>query len=131
MGQKVAELETEFDSMLGKSELKPPQWDGEVDQPVQRCLEKLREFFDWKKKHQPRRRDETTRVLRALDGPGRSLPADMEKINVESWIETEPTEKEFSERMAYVESVLLNKLSPKTFADFDSVDAIIEKGESK
>jgi hypothetical protein len=60
MGQAVAELETEFDSMLGKSKLKPPKWDGEVDQPVQRCLEKLREFFDWKKNHQPRRRDETS-----------------------------------------------------------------------
>jgi hypothetical protein len=143
MGQKVAELETAFDSMLGRSKLKPPKWDGQVDQPVQRCLEQLREFFDWKKNHQPRRRDETTRVLRALDGPGRFLPADMEKINVESWMDAkkffvdvahhqfEPTDQEFSERMAYVERVLLTKLNPKTFADFDSVDAIIEEGESK
>jgi hypothetical protein len=143
MGQKVAELETAFDSMLGRSKLKPPKWDGQVDQPVQRCLEQLREFFDWKKNHQPRRRDETTRVLRALDGPGRLLPADMEKINVESWMDAkkffvdvahhqfEPTDQEFSERMAYVERVLLTKLNPKTFADFDSVDAIIEEGESK
>ena len=143
MGQKVADLEAEFNSMLVKSKLKPPKWDGEVDQPIQHCLEKMREFFDWKTNHQPRRRDETTKVLRALDGPGRLLPADMEKMNVQSWMDTkkffvdiahhqfEPTEKEFSERMGYVEGVLLSKLNPKTFADFDSVDAIIEKGESK
>ena len=66
MGQKVAALETEFNFMLGKSKLKPPKWDGEVDEPVQHCLEKMREFFDWKTTHQPRRRDETTKVLRAL-----------------------------------------------------------------
>jgi hypothetical protein len=143
MGPKVAELETAFDSMLGKSKLKPPKWDGQVDQPVQRCLEKLREFVEWKKNHQPRRRDEVTSVLRALEGPNLLLPGDMEKIHVQSWMDAkkffddvahhqfDPAEKEFTEPMGYVEGVLLSKLSPKTFADFDSVDAIIEEGENK
>jgi hypothetical protein len=143
MGQRVAELEAEFNSMLGKSKLKPPDWDGEIDQPVRSCLEKMREFFDWKTSHQPRRRDETTKILRALDGPGHVLPEDLERTKVESWMDTknffvnvahhqfEPVEKEFSERMGYVEGVLLSKLNPKTFADFDSVDTIIEKGESE
>src|SRR6202035_1428238 len=108
MGPKVTELEAAFDSMLGKSKLKPPKWDGKVDQPVQRCLEKLREFVEWKKNHQPRRRDEVTSVLRALDGPNRILPGDMEKIHVQSWMDAkkffddvahhqfDPSEKEFS-----------------------------------
>jgi hypothetical protein len=143
MGQKIAELEREFNTMVGNSKLKGPKWEGVVDQPLQRCLEKIRAFFDWKTNHQPRRRDEVTKVLRALDGPHRLLPAEMEKINVQSWMDTktffdqaahhqfEPTEKEFSEKMTYVESILLNKLNPRTFADFDSVDAIIEEGENK
>ncbi len=143
MGQKVAELEIEFSSMVKNSKLKAPNWSGEVDQPVRSCLNKVQEFFDWKTNHKPKRRDEVTKVLRALDGPNRLLPADMERINVQSWMEMkdffnivahhqhDPTENEFSERMEYVEGVLLNKLNPRTFADFDSVDAIIEKGESK
>jgi hypothetical protein len=143
MGQKVGELEAEFTAMLSQTKLKPPMWDGVVDQPLKQCLEKMREFFDWKKEHQPKRREEITNVLRALDGPGRLLPGDIEKANVNSWMDTkqffdgvahhrfQPAENEFTESVAYVEGVLLNKLNPKTFADFDSVDAIIEEGESK
>ena len=143
MGPRVAELEKEFNSMIEKSKLKSPNWDGEVDQPMRSCLEQLCEFFDWKRSHQPRRRDETARTLRALDGPGRLLPADLEKTSVQSWMDTkdffvrvahhqaEPSQKEFSESMGYVEGVLLSKLNPRTFADFDSVDALIDRGESK
>jgi hypothetical protein len=141
MGQKVAELEKEFVSMLSLTKLKPPTWEGAVDSPLKNCLEKIREFFDWKKGHQPKRRDEVRNVLRALDGPGRLLPADMERANVESWMETkgffdnvahhrfQPSERDFTDRLAYVETILLNKLNPKTFADFDTVDAFIEEGE--
>ncbi len=143
LGQKVAELETEFNSTVRNSKLNGPNWDGPVDPPMRRWLTKVTEFFGWKTNHQPSRRDEVTKILRALDGPNRLLPAEMEKINVESWMETktffvnvahhkfEPDEKELLERIAHVEGVLQNKLNPKTFADFDSVDAIIEKGESK
>jgi hypothetical protein len=143
MGQKVAELETEFRSMEEKSKLKPPEWDGEVDEPARRCLNKMDEFFEWKANHQPRRRDEVTKVLRALDGPNRLVPAEMEKANVKSWMEAkqffdgvahhqfEPTKEVFSAKMEYVEGVLLRKLNPRTFAEFDAVDGIIEEGESK
>ncbi len=143
MGQKVAELEAEFGSMIGNSKLKESNWDGAVDPPVRRWLNKSTEFFDWKTKFFPRRREEVKQVLRALDGPNRLLPAEMEKLNIEVWMETksffdklahhgpETTEREFLERVAYVEGVLQNKLNPKTFADFDAVDALIEEGEKK
>ena len=45
MGQKVAELETEFDSMVGNSKLKGPNWDGPVDSPVRRWLNKSTELI--------------------------------------------------------------------------------------
>lgn len=143
MGQKVADLETEFYSMVGNSKLKGPNWDGPVDLPVRRWLNKSTEFFDWKTEHFPRRRDEVKQILRGLEGPNRLLPAEMEKINIELWMETksffdklahhgpEAAEREFLERMTYVEGVLQNKLNPKTFADFDAVDALIEEGEKK
>jgi len=141
LGQKVAELEIEFDSMVESSTLKAPQWDGPTDQPMQRWLNKTAEFFGWKKTHQPRRRAEFTQVLRALDGPNRLLPAEIEDSSVDSWMNTksyfdklahhgsDAIERDFMERMAYVEGVLHNKLNPKTFSNFDALDAIIEEGE--
>ena len=40
-------------------------------------------------------------------------------------------DREFMERMAYVERVLHNKLNPKTFPNFDALDAIIAEGEGQ
>ena len=143
LGQKVAELEIEFDSMLENSTLKAPKWEGPTDQPVQLWLNKTTAFFGWKKTHQPRRRAEFTQVLRALDGPNRLLPAEIEESNVDSWMNTksyfdkvahhgsDAIEREFMERMAYVENVLHNKLNPKTFPNFDALDAIIDQGEGQ
>jgi hypothetical protein len=143
LGQKVADLEEDFHSMVGASKLKPPKWDGPVDPPLQRWLNKSADFFDWTKNHHPRRRAEFRQVLRALDGPNRLLPSEIEEENLDSWINNksyfdklahhraDAIEKEFLERMAYVEGVLQNKLNPKTFANFDEVDAIIEEGERR
>ena len=143
LGQKVAELENDFDSMVKNSKLKPPKWEHPMDAPMQHWLNKSTEFFDWRKNHHPRRRAEFRQVLRALDGPGRLLPAEIEEENLDSWIDTksyfdklahhgaDAVEEEFSKRMAYVEGVLHNKLNPKTFANFDALDGIIEEGERR
>lgn len=143
LGQKVAELEFEFDSMVENSTLKAPKWDGPTDQPMQLWLNKTTAFFVWKKTHNRRRRVEFTEVLRALDGPNRLLPAEIEESNVDSWMNTksyfdkiahhgsDAIEREFTERMAYVEGVLHNKLNPKTFPNLDALDAIIEEGEGQ
>lgn len=143
LGAKVGELETHFDSMMEASQLKPPKWDGSVDQPMQNWLNKTAEFFTWKKAFQPKRRAEYTQVLRALDGPNRLLPAEIEERNVQLWMDTKEyfdklahhgsvaLEQEFLERVAYVESVLHNKLNPRTFPNFDALDAIIEEGERR
>jgi hypothetical protein len=140
-GQKVEALEREFESMVVKTKLKAPEWAGTVDQTMRNWLNKVTEFFEWKKAHNPKRRAEFTQVLRALDGPNRLLPAEIEERNVDLWMETksyfdkiahhgsDPIENDFLERMGYVESTLHNKLNPKTFADFDTVDALIEEGE--
>jgi hypothetical protein len=140
---KVNELEKEFASMTAATKLKSPTWDGAVDMALRKFLGKVEEFLAWKSKHRPQRSDAFTRTLRALDGPGRILPADIEKKAVQSWMKVKeffdnvahhrlhPTEEVFREKVAYVEILLLNKLNPKTFADFDQVDAIINQGEQK
>jgi hypothetical protein len=142
MGARVAELEKAFNEMLANSKLKPPDWDGPADGSIRRMLNKLKEFFQWKTDHQPKRRDEVKQVFRALEG--HQLPSeDLEKIAIEKWMDIrtffvnvahhqfEPVEAQFHENLTYVEQFLSAKLNPKTFADFDAVDAIIEEGEKK
>jgi len=142
MGEKVAELETEFKAMVENSKLKGPEWDVPSDPPIRRCLNKTQEFFEWKANHQPKRREEIKAVLRALDGP-RLPAADLEKISIDKWMEKkqffvrvahhqfDPVEADFFENVAFVQDFLLSKLNPRTFADFDAVDAIVEEGEGQ
>jgi len=43
----------------------------------------------------------------------------------------EPTDEEFRDRMRCLEVFTLKKLNPRTFADFDDIDALISEGETK
>lgn len=143
LGVKVAELEPCYQRIVSRSNLKPPKWDGQTDGPIQEFLEKVRAFFDWKKEHMPTRRQEIANTMRALDGPNRAVPADLEKVAVEEWLEvkgyfvnvahhqtSDPSAEEFDARLTPLEQILLRKLNPPTFADFDALDAIIKAGEA-
>jgi len=141
MGNKIQPVETAYDGAMSRSQVRPPGWVGTVDQPLVRLLESVREFFAWKKKHNVRRRQEVTSTLRALDGPGRLLPPDLEEATVSAWMEMkdffqnvahhqhDPTLQQFEEQVRKLESFLLAKLNPETFAEFDVLDAIIREGE--
>ena len=106
-------------------------------------MERVKNFFEWKKQHMPRRRQEIASTMRALDGPGRVLPSDLEKVVVGEWFDlksyfdnvahhqtADPNPEEFDRRITALERILLRKLNPPTFADFDALDAIIQAGES-
>lgn len=139
---KANELERAYEQAVTNSKLKPPKWNGEVDGPIRKLLEKIRTFCEWKKEHIPRRTQEIADTMRALDGPGRVLPSDLEKLVIDEWQEVrtyftevahhngvDPTSEEFEERLRSVERILLRKLNPQTFANFDALDAIIKAGE--
>lgn len=143
LGAKVADLEQSYQRIASNSKLKPPKWDGETDGPIGDFLEKVKAFFEWKKEHMPRRRQEIANTMRALDGPGRAVPSDLEKLAVEEWLEVkeyfinvshhqtpDPAADEFDTRLTALERILLRKLNPPTFADFDALDAIINAGEA-
>jgi len=144
MGAKVAELEQSYQRVVLKSNLKSPKWDGQTDSPIREFLEKSKSFFEWKEEHRPRRREEIARTMRALDGPSRAVPSDLEKLAVNEWLEikdyfvnvahhqtSDPSPEEFDARLTSLERILLRKLNPSTFADFDALDAIIEAGEAE
>jgi hypothetical protein len=144
LGSKVAELEQSFGRVVSSSTLKPPNWDGETDGPIKDFLEKMKAFFEWKNNHMPRRRQEIASTMRALDGPARAIPSDLERIAVGEWLDVkdyfvnvahhqvpDPTAEEFDGHITSLERILLRKLNPPTFADFDALDAIIEAGEAE
>jgi hypothetical protein len=116
-------------------------WNGSIDRHLQRLLQRLQQFFDWFDEHHPLRRTETATVLRQLDGSGRTLPARLEDQEVKGWLairdyfvsvshhRTPPPEEDFRARMDALERFLLDRLRPRTFADFDVIDDIIQEGE--
>jgi hypothetical protein len=141
LGAKVTELELAYHRAVSNSELKPPKWDGETDGPIRDLLQRVKSFFEWKKEHMPLRRQEIATTMRALDGPGRALPSDLERLAVEEWLDvknyfvniahhqTDPTSEDFDASLRSLERILLRKLNPPTFADFDVLDAIITAGD--
>ena len=120
LGSKVAELEQSFHRVVSNSKLKPPKWEGETDSPIRDFLEKMKNFFEWKKEHVPRRRHEIASTMRALDGPGRVIPSDLEKIAVEEWLDVkdyfvnvahhqtpDPSGEDFDGHLTSLERILL------------------------
>ena len=142
MGDKIQQLDVAYDRAVSNVPLPIKDWSGALNQHVARFLEELRDFFEWKKINNPSRRREIASTFRALDGPGRALPPDLENAAVESWLETkrfflsvahhqlEPTLDQFEEQARRIEGLLLQKLNPQTFAEFDVLDSIIDEGET-
>ena len=144
LSAKLTEFEQSYLQLMPKSKVTPPNWDGECDGPMKSFLKKAKAFFDWKKDNMPRRREEVARTMRALDGPSRGIPPDLEDLAVSEWFAvkgyfvnlahhqtSDPSPEEFDARLTSLERILLRKLNPSTFADFDALDSIIEAGEAE
>jgi hypothetical protein len=143
LGAKIAELEHAYERVRSKNRLKSFNWDGQTDGPIKDFLEQADKFFNWKMAHMPSRRREVGSTLRALDGPGRAIPDDIERLAIEEWLDVrdyfvhvahhqtgDPSSEEFDSQLTALERILLRKLNPPTFADFDALDAIIRAGEA-
>jgi hypothetical protein len=114
-------------------------WSGTIDRSLARALTAIEEFFRWKSEHFPRRREELTKVVRRLDASGRRLPAALENLAVTQWDVTRDyfisvchhhnpvNEADFFAYFDAFERFILDRLRPRTFADFDALDRIIEE----
>jgi len=141
---KVRELEDIWNDTLKKTEChNDTNWNGDIDKPLRNLLKRLHSFFDWFRKHRPRRKEEIASTLRKMDNSGRELPAPLEQLNVRTWDElrtfflktahhSKPAckQKEFNQWLDALENFLLDRLIPRTFEDFEKIDAIICEGES-
>jgi hypothetical protein len=139
---KVRELEDHWNNTVEYSACYDDgNWNGSIDRPLRRLLQGLQYFFDWFGEHHPRRRTETATVLRRLDGSGRTLPPRLEDLEIEGWLAIrnyflavahhgrQPPEGDFGAWIDALERFLLDRLRPRTFADFDAIDDIIQEGE--
>lgn len=118
-------------------------WAGIIDRPLRNVLVRISDFFKWFTQHYPRRKAEIAHTLRELDGRGRILPNNLEKLNIEYWVvmrgyfisvshhgSSPESIRECPQWIEELERFLLDRLRPRTFADFDVIDALIkERGQ--
>lgn len=140
MGDKVHVLDVEW-SRVEQSASATGAGDS-IDHALAKFLVVLQEFFAWLRGHRPRRRAEARDTLRTLDASGRTLPEQLEELNVEAWVRIRDffidtahhrrpcTIEEFRHYLDAFERFLLDSLRPRTFADFEIIDALIQEGEA-
>lgn len=142
MGDRLQRPEQAWANALKRSAcFDGTSWSGGIDQPLTRALAAIQEFFTWKKEHRPRRHDELTETVRRLDASGRRLPKNLEGLIVAQWDLTRDyfisvchyriraDEDEFFAYLDALERFIIERLRPRTFADFDAVDAILEEAD--
>ena len=110
---------------------------GRVDRELQRFLLKADGFFEWFVSHCPRRREEARRAFTQLDSSGLALPEPLGSLNVTFWFEMRDyflsvahhrrvaEGRDLREWLDMLERFLLERLVPRTFDDFDEIDALL------
>jgi len=137
LGNEAAKLEKAWKGAQTSVCLQGGRWEGEIDRPLKKFLLQAVAFYMWKEEHQPRRRAEFGLVLVELDVSGKPPPKVLQELNVKAWIEMHDyfvtvahhgdniDLGEFDGWVDSLERTILNLLSPRTFADFDAIDAIL------
>lgn len=117
-------------------------WRGEISGPLRKFLKRATGFFAWYDEHQPRRRAEFGDTLDRLSPSPRAVPQQLHANNVVAWMamrqyfidvchhSTQTEVSTFDATLEQLEGFLLDRLRPRTFEDFDEIDAIIREGEA-
>jgi hypothetical protein len=141
MGDQVSALQNAWESCLKSSCHCEGNWNGTIDGPLQRLLEKLQKFMRWHQENRPKRRDVVTNLFRRADPAGLPLPRNLEKPRTDYWLELhdyfvrtahrrETTIEEFEKRVDELERFLLETLCRKPSEDFSAIDAILDEEKS-
>lgn len=118
-------------------------WNGEIDASLRTFFSLIEGLVSWSEAHLPRRRQEVVGVLHRMDPSGRTVPAPLQDLNVERWgrvhdffqavahHRTIVTRDECAQWVDDLERFLLDRLRPRTFAEFEGIDALIRSGEGR
>lgn len=102
-------------------------------------LKAAEEFFFWFEAHFPRIRKQVGDGIVRLDGMRQRLPPALHDSSVEMWLELRSyfnkilhhnattDDSKFIRQVEMLESFLLNSFYPRTFADADEIDALLEE----
>ena len=113
-----------------------------MDDHLRSFLDAMRDFFTWKTHERKARREQMREAVRGLDVSRRVLPPVLEEEVVRDGMrlrqyfikvchfDVAAEENVFLERLSEFESFLLNRLSPRTFADQSALDALSEEGQT-
>lgn len=133
---KGAKLERAWEAAQRSACLQDGVWQGTIDRRLDNFLVEASVFYTWKAEHQPRRRAEFGMTLMELDVSGKPAPPPLHELNIKAWIEMHDyfvgvahhsnlDVSEFEGWVNALEQTILNLLVPRTYADFDSIDAIL------
>jgi len=142
--QQVRTLNEKWDQMLRNTQARiNGEWNDRSDKHLRSFLDKLLEFFSWFEQSFPRRKKEIAAVLTRLDGAHQPLPEPLQEHNVDYWDAMKTffvsvchhrkvtDDTEFRRWLVAFEDFLLNRLRPRTYADYDEIDGILTKGRKE
>lgn len=117
-------------------------WQGSIDGSLRRVLGRLGSFFEWYQSHRLNRKQEASAALREMDSADLDVPGPLHQLQVQTWdslagyftrvLHHDPgaTRSDFAAHLASLERMILDKLAPSTFANFDEIDSLIAEVES-
>jgi hypothetical protein len=116
-------------------------WSGEIDVAARRGFTAVEEVIEWQRQNRPKRKETYRATLRALDISRRPLPTWIEDTHVKLWDDLrdyfvkvchhdhETDEDEFREALHTLESFVLERLKPRTYAEQITLDQLIAEAE--
>ena len=139
LGDQVGALERAWDGATKSGCHQQGKWTGDIDGPLRNLLQRIPEFFDWRKKNRPKRRSLAEKMFRSTDPAGLPLPQTLEQSRAESYLELHDyfvgvahrgatTLEEFAAKLEALEKILLDSLCRTPSEDLSAIDRILEEG---
>jgi hypothetical protein len=136
---QIGALEPIWGNALKSGCHKDGEWQGAIDGPLQKLLEKLRGFFEWLEENRPKWNEIIIQMFRVTDPSGQPLPMTLAQKRATAWKELrryfsntahgEPTTAEdFLTKMEALERILFDSLCGKPSVDLSALDRILAEG---
>jgi hypothetical protein len=139
LGDHVSSLRAKWSSTRQKTtSLNNSTWQGTIDKNLKTFLCLVDAFFNWYDNNHPRRKEETATFLARIDKNEHKLPELIEDMNAAIWqhihnyfvaVAHHDSEADIHQMLKWkhaLEDLLLHRLHPRTFADQDRIDRLLE-----